>query len=261
MLGRVVRIVAVLAVAAGTLLPAATAQATAPPNHQVTICHRTGSTDGGNQHNGYDIITVDIASSGFVVGGHDHHEQVGNGPSGDLIPAYDYVRADGTVFQYPGKNLTAVIGGATGAAILANGCQVPPRVFAFRSDASSDCRRADGHVIVKATFTNLSTFAVDVTVTEITFTQQSQTMTVAPAEQVLFQFDVGPGPKTTGFVEYSLGWTDGFPGTRTFTKNHSATPACGPTVSTVMSDATATTNDASSTSTTTIPTAVASPTP
>ena len=219
--------------ASSTVLIATAAHATAPPNHQVTICHRTGSADGGNQHNGYDIITVDIASSGYVQGAHTSHEQTGNGPGGDIIPAYDYVRADGTTFHYPGKNLTTIIAGVPGSAILANGCQIPPpRTFTYRSDASSDCHRADGHVLVKATFTNLSPFSIDVTVTEITFTGQSQTMTVAPNQQVLFVFDVGLGPKSPGQVQYSLGWTDGFPGTTTFIKNHSSTPACGPTTTT-----------------------------
>lgn len=91
----------------------------------VTLCHRTGSTDGGNQHNGYDIITVDITSAGqaATARGHNSHEQVGNGPGPDIIPAYEYVGRDGSVFDYPGKGLDFVFAnGETGAEVLAAGC-------------------------------------------------------------------------------------------------------------------------------------------
>jgi hypothetical protein len=90
------------------------AQASKPPDHQVTLCHRTGSVDGGNQQDGYSIITVDIASVANArnVRGHDSHDQVGNGPGGDIIPSFTY--GD---FTYPGKNLDN-----GGAEILANGC-------------------------------------------------------------------------------------------------------------------------------------------
>ena len=80
----------------------------------------------------------------------------------------------------------------------------------------------------KAVFTNLSAFSIDVTATEITFTNQSQTATVAPGQTVLFEFDVGLSPKPPGEVLFDLGWTDGFPGTESFTVDHSATNACGP---------------------------------
>lgn len=108
-------------VAVGTVGATMAAQATPPnPDHKVTLCHRTGSAT-----NPYIIETVDIASSGYVKGGHDAHEQVGNGLGGDIIPAYEYIAKDGTVFDYPGKNLDTVIGGSTGAEILANGCVIP----------------------------------------------------------------------------------------------------------------------------------------
>ena len=103
-----------------------TAQATKPePNHKVTLCHRTGSAEGGNTHIGYSIITVDIASvaNSKDVRGHDSHDQIGNGPGGDIIPSYTYKE-----FTYPGKNLVG-----SGAAFLANGCKqpyVPPTVTA-----------------------------------------------------------------------------------------------------------------------------------
>jgi hypothetical protein len=50
--------------------------------HMVTICHRTGS-----ESNPYVIITVDVAAiDGQEANDHDGHDQVGNGPIGDVIP-------------------------------------------------------------------------------------------------------------------------------------------------------------------------------
>ena len=94
----------------------ATAQASKPAlNHKVTLCHRTGSAEGGNTHDGYSIITVDIASVANTkdVRGHDSHGQIGNGPGGDIIPSFTYPS-----FTYPGKNL-----GSGGAAFLENRCR------------------------------------------------------------------------------------------------------------------------------------------
>lgn len=92
----------------------------------VTLCHRTGSANGGNQHNGYDLISVDITSAGqaATAKGHNAHEQVGNGPGPDIIPAYTYVDPDGSVFNYTGKGLDFVFAnGETGAQFVADGCQ------------------------------------------------------------------------------------------------------------------------------------------
>lgn len=110
------------------LLTAPAALATAPTGHMVTICHRTGSVAGGNQHNGYSIITVDIASAGYPDGldttsGHVAHTQIGNGPGPDLIPAYEYQPAQGDLFTFPGINLDYVFtDGETGAQVLEAGC-------------------------------------------------------------------------------------------------------------------------------------------
>jgi len=103
--------------AAGAVGAAGFASASAPPDHKVTLCHRTGAEEGGNTHAGYSIITVDIASVANAkdVRGHDSHDQVGNGPVGDIIPSYWY--GD---FHYLGKNL-----GNGGQAILDAGCQTP----------------------------------------------------------------------------------------------------------------------------------------
>lgn len=86
----------------------------------MTLCHRTGSAT-----NPYIQITVDIASSGYVKGGHTGHEQVGNGLGSDIIPPYIYTAKDGSVFEFGGFGLDQVIGGATGAEILEAGCVVP----------------------------------------------------------------------------------------------------------------------------------------
>jgi hypothetical protein len=92
----------------------------------VTLCHRTGSADGGNQHNGYDLITVDITSAGQAASakGHNAHEQVGNGPGPDIIPTYTYTDPDGNVFNYLGKGLDfRFANDETGEDFLDAGCQ------------------------------------------------------------------------------------------------------------------------------------------
>jgi hypothetical protein len=81
-----------------------TVSATPPPDHKVVICHATGS-----QSNPFVQLSVDIASSGFVEGGHNNHPN-------DIIPPYVY----GT-FHFPGKNWTA-----QGQAIWVSGCQMAP---------------------------------------------------------------------------------------------------------------------------------------
>src|SRR5665647_1942880 len=101
---------------------ATTAQADNVGGQMETICHRTGSADGGNQHNGYSVITVSINSI-FKTKGHDSHNHIGNGPVGDIIPAFDY----GNDQHYDGKNLTG------NEDFLKNGCnngeQPPPPHF------------------------------------------------------------------------------------------------------------------------------------
>jgi hypothetical protein len=99
------------------------ASATQPPNHRVTICHATGADS-----NPYVVVTPDIASAGFLQGGHDGHtgpiwvsgDQAAHQKWGDIIPPYQYVRADGTTFVFGGLNWTA-----QGQAIWNNGCAAP----------------------------------------------------------------------------------------------------------------------------------------
>jgi hypothetical protein len=103
----------------GAALVAPTVFATEPdPGHKVTICHRTNS-----DATPYRMITVDIASSGHLRGGHDTEHQ---GPIwdatlkdqkvewGDIIPPYTY--GD---HAYPGANWTA-----EGQAMWANECAI-----------------------------------------------------------------------------------------------------------------------------------------
>lgn len=137
-------IIVLMAIAALSSVASAT---NTDPNsgHKVTLCHRTGSAT-----NPYVQVTVDIASSGYVKGGHTGHDQVGNGLGGDIIPAYDAFAKDGknyVAFHFDGKNLDAAIGGSTGAEILANGCQVgeqppvevPPVVSPAASLSAPNC--------------------------------------------------------------------------------------------------------------------------
>src|SRR5579872_4103640 len=84
---------AILAMTGGGVL---VASATQPPNHRVTICHATGADS-----NPYVVITPDIASAGYLQGGHDGHtgpiwvsgDQSAHLKWGDIIPPYQYVRA------------------------------------------------------------------------------------------------------------------------------------------------------------------------
>ena len=74
----------------GLMLGTVAAQATAPPDHKVTICHATASAT-----NPFVQISVDIASSGYLQAGHSLHAD-------DIIPPYTY--GD---FSYPGLNWDA----------------------------------------------------------------------------------------------------------------------------------------------------------
>lgn len=94
------------------------ATATKPnPDHKVPVCHKVNGE--GELKNGWNSIVVDIASSGYVQGGH-HGGHPGNTPN-DIIPPYEYQMADGSTFNYPGQNWSAET-----QAFHANGCKTPP---------------------------------------------------------------------------------------------------------------------------------------
>jgi len=97
---------AILALSAGV------ATASQPPGHKVTICHATGSAT-----NPFVSITVDVAS---ILNGQGHAGHA------DIIPAFSYTDHHGVTHSFPGQNLGTDYNGSTGAAVLANGCQIPP---------------------------------------------------------------------------------------------------------------------------------------
>jgi hypothetical protein len=85
--------------AASVAVPVA---ATPPPDHKVTICHALPD----KASHDYNVISVDIASSGYVKGGHyvAPGDSSKHADGGDIIPPYVYVRKDGTTFTFTGQN-------------------------------------------------------------------------------------------------------------------------------------------------------------
>lgn len=79
------------------------------PSHKVTICH---AKPADTAKNGWNLITVDVASVGYQKSGHqDQHDA-------DIIPPWSYTY-EGETFSYPGKG---------DQSILENGCEALPEV-------------------------------------------------------------------------------------------------------------------------------------
>jgi len=113
-----VLIATLVALLTGLFAVSGVATATKPaPDHKVTICHATAAFD-SNDNRKYVVETVDIASTGYVKGGHysppanlgAKHED-----GGDIIPPYTYEE-----FVFEGFNWTD-----EGQAIWENDCVVP----------------------------------------------------------------------------------------------------------------------------------------
>jgi hypothetical protein len=110
---KIINVVLGLAVLMLSVFSAAVSAQSDAAGYHVTICHRTGSAT-----NPYVVISPDVEG---VINGHLDHDQTGNGLGGDIIPVFVY---HGVTYS---KNLGINIGGVSGAAILANGCNVPSR--------------------------------------------------------------------------------------------------------------------------------------
>lgn len=96
----------VLLIAALSIFGVSVAGATKPPSHMVRICHARPADTAAN---GWVIINVDIASSGYQHSGHaDQHDA-------DVIPPYQYQQ-----FSFAGKNWDT-----EGQAVWNNGCKLP----------------------------------------------------------------------------------------------------------------------------------------
>jgi hypothetical protein len=113
-MSRIITIATALAILAASFAVPATATKPAP-EHKVTICHGTAS-----ETNRWIKLNVDIASSGYVKGGHHKDQGASHGSyhrqGKDIIPPYTY--GD---FSYPGQNWNSRT-----QAIWENGCKVPP---------------------------------------------------------------------------------------------------------------------------------------
>ncbi|HEU5006940.1 MAG TPA: hypothetical protein VFT67_08215 [Jatrophihabitantaceae bacterium] len=110
---RVLLPVAIITAAAGGVAMAAAATAAPPPhNGKVTLCH---ARPPASAKNGWVQITV--STNAVTHEGHGKHAD-------DIIPSFTYY-VKSAQHTYPGKNLSTMFGGFTGAQILANGCALP----------------------------------------------------------------------------------------------------------------------------------------
>ena len=109
----------------------------------------------------------------------------------------------------------------------------PPTEPDVRIDGSSTCDRQTGHVIVHVQIANDGDEAVTVIVTEVTYTGESQTVTVPADGTVTVDFDAGPAPLAGGDITVEL------PDGTVLKTTHSATNACTSTTTTPPTTTTA----------------------
>src|SRR6187551_276150 len=165
---RFVRVCAVMAIAFATLLGATAAQAgVAPASAQ---CPSGGTKLGASGSQTVGGVTINWGGTSVAITGGTATFCVKGGISGN----------SGVVTLGPGTYTTASLGlvgpqGQSQGISYLSLYSTEHRTFTWDADASSDCRRADGHVIVKVDFTNLSPNAMTITVTEVTFTGAMQT--------------------------------------------------------------------------------------
>jgi len=219
---KLVRASAVMAIMFATIIGASAANAAPPPDLH---CPTGGTKLGASGSTTLNGVTINWGGTSVSITGGTATFCVKGGISGN----------SGIVTRGPGTYTSGSLGlvgsqGQSQGISYLSLYSTEHRTFEWDADASSDCRAADGHVIVKVDFTNLSPNSMTITVTEITFTGASQTVTVPAGGSVHLEFDVGLSPKSPGVVEIEGLWTDGFPGSRTDTENHSFTRACGPAV-------------------------------
>lgn len=217
---KLVQVTAVMAIALASIIGATAANAATSAGQH---CPSGGTKYAASGSQTVGGVTITWGNTSVAITGGTASFCVKGGISGN----------SGTVTRVPGTYTTASLGlvgpnGQSQAISYLVLYSTEHRDFTFDADASSDCRLIDGHVIVKVDFTNLSPDSMTITVTEITFTNQSSTVTVPAGQMVHLEFDVGLSPKPTGQVKIDIGWTDNFPGVTSVTVNHSQTPACGP---------------------------------
>jgi hypothetical protein len=144
--------------------------------------------------------------------------------------------------------LAAMIAGAVLAVLAISGgpamAQEPQTSWIV--DEGSTCNRQTGHVTVHTDITNTGDLTLTVTVTEVTFSGQSDTAVVPPGASHEFLFDAGPAPLPGGVLAYHVEW-DG--GSEDFSRNHSPTNACTTTTTTTTTVATTTTQPVAGTTT------------
>lgn len=165
------------ALAAGSFAAVTVAGATNPNNppdtdHQVQICHAVAADTGGNQHNGYNLETVDKDSISTGPNGHDGHNNVGGSGRSDIIPAF----AAGSTSGPPPKSWNAY-GGKGDASWIANGCAAPGTTTTTTPSTTTNETTTNETTTSETTTTTDQTTTVVTTTTPTTTTTPSTTTT------------------------------------------------------------------------------------